>query len=122
MYATEIAEEAQEREIDGVRHSCPCFYCGSHLPKKDGDVDLDDPDTLEFKCVKNHELTEDYRQTISDTGCPDFDPEGGILDRAHITDDIDQAKMKYSARNVAQAFKLIGQAMIDAADKELADK
>jgi len=120
MCVMDFTQEEVKREIDQIKRSCPCFFCGHHQPKKDGEINMADPDTFEFTCLKGHELIEDYQQDIRDSGCPDFNPEGGILLQSHIAGEIKDVLARFSDPNVAQAFKVMGQAMVQLANKELA--
>ena len=113
------AQEQLNTILSNIKHACPCFYCGYHQPKSDGVFDETNPDTYEFKCTKNKSLTDESMFEYSTFGCTEYNPEGALLGRGDIPDDVEKAKSRYSTQSVAQAFRIIGQAMVDAANKEL---
>ena len=116
-----IVDDIRRRMVISIEKSCPCFFCGHHQEKKAGPVDLADPDTFEFYCVKGHALTDATMALRSEAGCLDYTPEGAVMDRRRIPNEVAQENARYAPAMVARAFRAIGQAMVDGANQELGE-
>jgi len=112
--------DMKAQAIYAIKHSNPCCYCGHHQEKHPG-MDIENTDSYEFICYKGHEIHSDEAIMEKSEGCLDYTPEGAILDRGHIKGELEREEQYHSETSAARAFRAIGQAMVDMANKELGE-